>query len=112
MDAYHAAQRRPSLHGELPSVSSSEPSSETELAEAVDTAVTRIVLAEGATTRTEDSPRQQARVHPSTGRADLIRRAMALHKEKQSVLAGLDEETRQKLANAAMQAFFNEKSKT
>jgi len=115
MDAYHAAQRRQSL-GEASPSSSPEPmppgpQSEQDVAVAVDAAVTRIALAEGLD-RTDDSPHQRAAISPSIGRAELIRRAMALHKEKQSVLAELDDQTRRKLASAAMQAFFNEKPKT
>ncbi|MGE4527966.1 MAG: hypothetical protein AB7D00_06325 [Rhodospirillaceae bacterium] len=115
MDAYHAAQRR-QPRGDAPRTVSPEPEppgpqSDRDLAEAVDAAVTRIALAEGLD-RTEGSPRQGERAAPPVGRAELIRRAMALHKEKQSVLAELDDQTRRKLADAAMQAFFNEKPKT
>jgi len=111
MDAYHAAQRR-QPRGDAPGGPSSEPAppgqmSEQDLAAAVDAAVARIALAEGID-RTEDPPQPRASVSPSIGRAELIRRAMALHK----VLAGLDDQTRRKLAAAAMQAFFNEKPKT
>jgi len=115
MDAYHAAQRR-QPYGEAPGTVSSEavpsgPQSDRDLAEAVDAAVTRIAEAEGLD-RTEGRPRQRERTAPPVGRDELIRRAMALHKEKQSVLAELDDQTRRKLAAAAMQAFFNEKPKT
>ncbi len=110
MDAYHSVVRRgPQLREAL--ASSPEPMSEQERTEAVDAAVARIALAEGID-RTEVRTQGAERVHPSTGRAELIRRAMALHKEKQTVLAGLDDQTRQKLAAAAMQAFFNERPKT
>ncbi|WP_337998030.1 hypothetical protein [Oleispirillum naphthae] len=115
MDAYHAAQRRQPRGEALRTVSPEPappgPQSDKDLVEAVDAAVTRIALAEGLD-RTEGLPRQREGASPPVGRAELIRRAMALHKEKQSVLAELDDQTRRKLAAAAMQAFFNGKSKT
>jgi hypothetical protein len=108
MDAYHSALRRGPQSGDF---SSPEPMSDEETVEAATAAATRIARAEGID-RTEERPRGPERLDPSIGGAELIRRAMALHKEKQAVLAGLDDRTRRKLADAAMQAFFNERPKT
>ncbi len=108
MDAYHSVLRR----GPQPEDSSSpESSSNEETVEAALAAATRIARTEGID-RTAARPGEPKRVDPSIGRAELIRRAMALHKEKQAVLAELDEQTRRKLTDAAMQAFFKEKPKT
>lgn len=112
MDAYHAAQRQePQLPREPASPPPPEPKTESELARAVDAAVAQIAHGEHIE---EAGPllRDPGRVDPSIGRAALIRNAMAIHKAQQSVLAGLDEETRRKLTAVAMQAFFNEKPKS
>ncbi len=110
MDAYHAAQRQEPLAGREAVPPSPEPVSEPELARAVDAAVARIAEG-GHIDETGPLLREPERVDPSIGRAALIRKAMAIHKAQQSVLAGLDEDTRRKLTAAAMQAFFKEKPK-
>lgn len=111
MDAYHTVQRQEPLAGREAVPPPPEPASAPELAHAVDAAVARIAHGENIA---ETGPllREPERIDPSIGRAALIRKAMAIHKAQQSVLAGLDEETRRKLTAAAMQAFFNEKPKT
>lgn len=111
MDAYHTAQRQEPLAGRDAVASPPEPVSAPDLAQAVDAAVARIAQGENID---EMGPRlrEPERIDPSIGRAALIRNAMAIHKAQQSVLAGLDEETRRKLTAAAMQAFFNEKPKS
>lgn len=109
MDAYHAGQRHEPSAGRDPVPPPPEPVEEPDLARAVDAAVARIV--EGENIETGPLLRQPERVDPSIGRAALIRKAMAIHKAQQSVLAGLDEETRRKLTAVALQAFFNEKPK-
>lgn len=110
MDAYRAVQRHEPVAGRDAVPPPPEPVSEPELARAVDAAVARIAEGEHID---EAGPllRDPGRTDPSIGRAALIRNAMAIHKAQQSVLAGLDEETRRKLTAAAMQAFFNEKPK-
>jgi hypothetical protein len=108
MDAYHSALRRGPQPGDS---SSPESTNDEESVEAALTAAARIARTEGMD-RTAARPGGPKRTDPSIGRAELIRRAMALHKEKQAVLAGLDDRTRQKLTDAAMQAFFNERPKT
>ena len=84
---------------------------ESALARAVDDVVARIANGEHID---ETGLRQPApeRVDPSIGRAALIRKAMAVHRAQQSVLANLDTETRQKLTEVAIQAFFKDKPKS
>ena len=115
MNAYHGVARpEPAADPEAvkspPVLPTSPSSSETALARAVDDVVARIANGEHID---QTDLRQQApeRVDPSIGRAALIRKAMAVHRAQQSVLANLDSETRQKLTEVAIQAFFKDKPK-
>ena len=124
MDAFHASQRgEPLQSGPEPTTTvDSEPLhtpqpmpsvlTEEELAKAVSEAVARIEAAELQATNANLAHPQTSRPDPSTGRAALIKMAMAIHKEKQGVLEELDDEAREKLSAMAMQAFFSGKSKT
>ena len=53
---------------------------------------------------------EQQAVTATATRAELIRRAMAVRAEKQTVLAELSEEERARLVATAMRAFLNESS--
>lgn len=116
MDAYHAVLRH-EPQPDLMSASSQQPDApsgpmtDKDLARAVDTAVARIAAGEHIDETGLLGPPPE-RIDPSTGRAALIRKAMVLHRQKQSVLADLDEETRRKLTAVAMQAFFKDKPKS
>lgn len=116
MDAYHgvarpepvadpaAVQPPPQQHPAPPPATAADSA----LARAVDDVVARITAGEHID---QTDLRQQApeRIDPSIGRAALIKKAMAVHRAKQSVLADLDPETRQKLTEVAIQAFFKGK---
>jgi len=122
MDAFHAKQRSLPLDSDgeqiLPQVQPSEvlapqtEMTEAEVSDAVHAAVARIDDAEKRAIGSKIASAQPPRSDPSIGRADLIRRAMALHKEKQGVLDELDDDAREKLAAMAMQAFQIGKPKT
>lgn len=115
LNAYHGVARpEPAADPEVvkpPSPTQPRPAPpESALARAVDDVVARIASGEHID---QTDLRQQApeRVDPSIGRATLIRKAMAVHRAQQSVLANLDAETRQKLTEVAIQAFFKDKPK-
>lgn len=55
-------------------------------------------------------PVQDPAAIAAANRAELIRRAMAVRAEKQTVLAELNEEDRARLVETAMRAFLNESS--
>lgn len=118
MDAYTATRRRDPQRDAATTVrSSEEPLSEAEVAEAVTAAVERITLAETGgepeiRLETQAPPTPPASKAATSDRAELIRRARAIHRAKQSVLEALDAQTRERLTETAMQAFFNERSKT
>ncbi len=122
MDAFHARQRGEPLDtGASPSTSvGSEPLpltspmptvlTEEELAKAVEAAVTRIDTAEKQAAIANMLQGQAQRSASPRGRAELIKKAIAIHKQKQAVLDELDDEARKKLSDMAMQAFFSDKS--
>jgi hypothetical protein len=119
MEAYHGvARHEPTAEPEAVQLSSPIPPPPlpgappvSDLARAVDDVVARIARGEHID---ETGLRQPApeRVDPSIGRAALIRKAMTVHRAQQSVLANLDAETRQKLTEVAIQAFFKDKPKS
>lgn len=122
MDAFHARQRGEPLDtGTSPSTSvESEPLpltspmptvlTEEELAKAVEAAVTRIDTAEKQAAIVNMLQGHAERSASPRGRAELIKKAIAIHKQKQTVLDELDDEARKKLSDMAMQAFFSDKS--
>ncbi len=114
MDAYHGVARPepvadPAAVPPLPPPQAPTPA-ESELARAVDDVVARIARGEHID-ETDLRQQEPERIDPSIGRAALIRKAMAVHRSQQSVLASLDPETRRKLTEVAIQAFFKDKPK-
>jgi predicted component of type VI protein secretion system len=115
MDAYHGvARQEPTADPapvQPPETTPPPAPANSELARAVDDVVARIARGEHID---QTDLRQQApeRIDPSIGRAALIKKAMAVHRAQQSVLANLDPETRQKLTEVAIQAFFKDKPKS
>lgn len=114
MDAYHGVARpEPAADPEAvqpPSQQHPPPATapDSALARAVDDVVARITAGEHID-QTDLCQQAPERIDPSIGRAALIKKAMAVHRAKQSVLADLDPETRQKLTEVAIQAFFKGK---
>jgi len=115
MDAYHGvARQEPTADPapvQPPEITPPPAQANSELARAVDDVVARIARGEHID---QTDLRQQVpeRIDPSIGRAALIKKAMAVHRAQQSVLANLDPETRQKLTEVAIQAFFKDKPKS
>jgi hypothetical protein len=115
MDAYHGVAR-PEPTADPAAVQPPSPTPppaalpDSALARAVDDVVARIANGEQIDQTGLRQPAPE-RVDPSIGRAALIRKAMAVHRAQQSVLANLDAETRQKLTEVAIQAFFKDKPK-